>query len=223
MGHLTGPAPQGHLTGILTGMRAESRLLRGLGLVACAGAEPEAAARALVAAGATRLMSFGLAGGLDPTLAPGTLVLATAIIDGDTVWPTDGPWRRVARGSGITPGMVAAPLLAVSTPLLGRAAKADAAAATGAVAVDLESGAVARIAAQAGLPLLALRAIADPARQNVPAACARCLDGQGRLRPGAALAALLSHPVETLRLAAQARAALAALRAAIRQAPAAFE
>lgn len=208
----------GHLVGIITGMRAEARLLRGLPLVACAGAEPEAAARALVAAGATRLLSFGLAGGLDPALAPGRVILATTIIDGGERWPTDGAWRRAARG----PGRGGAPLLASGRPLAGRADKAAAFAATGAAAVDMESGAVARVAAQAGLPFLAARAVADPAWQSLPPQALACIDGQGRLRLRAALWALLRHPAETARLALQAQAGMAALRQLIGQAPVLF-
>lgn len=203
----------GDLTGIITGMRAEAALLRAMPLVACAGAEPEVAARALLAAGATRLLSFGLAGGLDPALAPGTLVLATAIIDGDSRYPTDGAWADTLA----LPGAVRAALLGETKPLATPAAKAAAFVASGAVAVDMESGAVARVAASAGVPVLALRAIADPAGRAVPGAALRIIDGQGRIRLRAALAAMLLHPFAMTELALQAQAGMKALRAAIRQ------
>lgn len=199
----------GNLTGIVTGLRAEAKLLRGLPLVACAGAEPETAARALLAAGATRLVSFGLAGGLDPALAPGTLVLATQVITDGQSWPTDAAW------ADSFPQALRAPLLGVTAPLTTGAAKATAFARTGAVAVDMESGAVARVAAVVGVPLLVLRAVADPARQVVPTAALRCMDDQGRLRPRAALAALLLHPWAMGKLAFQAQAGMAALRSVI--------
>lgn len=203
----------GDLTGIVTGLRAEAALLRAMPLVACAGAEPEVAARALLAAGATRLMSFGLAGGLDPALAPGTLVLASAIIDGGTRHPTENAWAE----SLALPAAVRAPLLGETKPLATPAAKAAAFAASGAAAVDLESGAVARVAAAAGVPVLALRAIADPAGRMVPTAALRSVDGQGRIRIRAALAALLLHPFAMIELAIEARAGMAALRAVTRQ------
>jgi hypothetical protein len=164
----------------------------------------------MVAAGATRLLSFGLAGGLDPTLAPGTLVLASDVIC-DGVWlPTDARWR----GSFAATDWVQGPLLAADAPLLDRHAKLAAFAATGAVAVDMESGAVARVAAQAGLPFVAVRAVADPAWRSVPERLVRAVDGQGRIRPLAAVLAAALHPLSALLLAADARAALAALRAA---------
>lgn len=208
----------GHLTGMVTGLRAEARLLRGRPLVACAGAEPEAAARVLIAAGASGLMSIGLAGGLAPTLKPGSVVLATEVICGDRRYPTDSVWHRLA----LRPGMVAAPLLTPAAPLLTCADKAAAHAASGAAAVDMESGAVARVAAAAGLPFLALRAIADPAGRAVPAAAMRVVDGQGGLRAGAALRALLRHPLAMLMLACETRRAMAALRMVITADPMLF-
>lgn len=200
----------GNLIGIVTGMRAEAAVLRGMPLVACAGAEPEIAARALLAAGATRLMSFGLAGGLDPVLKPGTLVLATEILDDGKRYATEAAWADALRLSDA----IRAPLLHSPKPLASRAAKAAAFAASGAAAVDMESGAVARVAASAGVPVLALRAIADPAARGVPPAVLRIVDGQGRIRMRTALAATLLHPWAMTELALQARAGMKALRRA---------
>ncbi len=61
---------------VVTGMSSEAALLAAADslLVRCEGPGPDAARRAAegaVAEGATALMSFGLAGGLDPALAPG--------------------------------------------------------------------------------------------------------------------------------------------------------
>lgn len=196
--------------GIVTGLHAEARVLRGLPLVACAGAEPEAAARALVAAGAKRLLSFGLAGGLDPALKPGTLVLATKVVAATEAWPTDDRWRRAC----LRPGMVEAALAGSDTAICARADKEVLHRASGAVAVDMESHAIARVAAAAGLPLLALRAIADPAGRALPQGVVRVIDGQGKISLAAALWALLTHPLAMALLARDARAGLAGLRSA---------
>lgn len=201
----------GDLTGIVVGLRAEARLLRGCPLVACAGAEPENAARALLAAGATRLLSFGLAGGLDPALAPGALVLASEIVTTGNRCPTDPAWAD----SIATPAMVRAPLLGSASPLLNPTTKAAAFRETGAVAVDLESGAVAAVAAAMGVPLLALRAVADPAGQTVPAAVLKVVNAQGQIRLRAAMVTLARHPWAMLTLAHQARTAMKALRSVV--------
>ena len=69
--------------GIVTGLPGEARAARGAAaLVLCADGSPERArshAEALTGAGVAGLVSFGVAGGLDPALPPGTVVVATGI------------------------------------------------------------------------------------------------------------------------------------------------
>ena len=64
---------------VVTGLEAEARIARRAGLDAlAAGGGPGAATRAaddLVRRGATALLSFGIAGGLDPALRTGTVVV----------------------------------------------------------------------------------------------------------------------------------------------------
>ncbi len=87
--------------------------------------------------------------------------------------------------------------------------------ATGAVALDMESYAVARIARDADIPFLAVRAIADPASRTVPEAAMRALGPDGRIHPLKALRALLASPAEIgdfALLARDCRAAFDALR-----------
>ena len=65
-------------------------------LVAVSGmgaAAATARANALVAAGADALVSFGLAGGLDPALAPGAILVPREVIaDDGAALPTDAAW-----------------------------------------------------------------------------------------------------------------------------------
>ena len=89
-------------TVIVVGLRAEALLARRLGVPVvigggtAAGAEA-AARRAVVAAGATALVSFGLAGGLDPGLRPGALVVPTAVLCGDRSFAADPALMAMAR------------------------------------------------------------------------------------------------------------------------------
>src|SRR5512135_2689308 len=92
-------------------MVAEARCLGTAGLpdalVYCSGASPiraAAGAAALIAQGATVLVSFGLAGGLDPALRPGDLMLADSVIlpDGGRI-ETDRTWRARLAGPAIGP------------------------------------------------------------------------------------------------------------------------
>ena len=53
----------------------------------------EKAACDFIDAGATALMSFGIAGGLSEVASAGTVVLADAVIYGQKVYNTDKAWR----------------------------------------------------------------------------------------------------------------------------------
>ena len=85
-------------------------------------------------------------------------------------------------------------LLAGDSIIATAADKRAAFARTGAAAVDLESGAVAVVAEQAGLPFAVLRAVCDPAGRNLPLAALVALDAAGRIRIGAVLRAVLARP-----------------------------
>ncbi len=175
------------------------------------------AARALVAEGSEALLSFGVAGGLDPALRPGTVVLSDRLVGPDrSVLGADAEWRdRLLlaghRGTTMTVGTLAG----TDRPLRKARDKASLFEATGAVALDLESFAVARIADDADIPFLAVRAIADPAWRAVPEAALLALGPDGRTHPLKALRALLARPAEVwdfALLARDGRAAFAALR-----------
>jgi len=187
------------MIGFVTGFGAEAALLRAVGgrVVMMAGGRPDRAlalARELAAAGATGLVSFGIAGGLDPELAPGALVI------GDSVWSeagrldADPAWA--ARLAAALPAARIAPIAAAAGEVATLAAKRALHQASGGVAVDLESWGVAQAAAEYGLPWAVLRAVADSARRPLPPAAAGGLDDQGRVRLGAVLLSLAKDPTQ---------------------------
>lgn len=200
-------------------------------LIGCAGPGPanaEAEARRLAAAGAAGLLSFGLAGGLDPKCAPGDIILAERVISSPAEAVATNPsWRdRIANEAhGMGCDVIIAPMAASDQPVVAVAAKQQLHARTGAVAVDLESHAVGMVAEAAGLPFVALRAIADPARRRIPSAALAGLAPSGGRRPLAVAAALSRRPWElpdVLRLALDSAAALAVLRRVAGAVPALF-
>jgi hypothetical protein len=100
-------------------------------------------------------------------------------------------------------------------------AKRELAQATGACAVDMESGAVAEAAVRAGLPFLAIRAISDPLDFSPPPVLLDAVrpDGSADLARLLPLLVRGSLAVSTLlRLAMGSRAACAALSAVVRYA-----
>jgi adenosylhomocysteine nucleosidase len=178
--------------GGITGLTAEAALLTATPLrVAIGGGTPAGAIRAaqsLLDQGATALISFGLAGGLNPTYRPGTLLIPRAIITGSARYPCD---PDLCHALGGTTGEV---VLGHDVIAATRAEKSALFAATGAAAIDLESGAVATCAAANGIKFAALRAIADPAWRDLPPLALNALDASGKIRWGFVLRELWRQP-----------------------------
>jgi len=166
-----------------------------------------AAAEVLAAQGVSALMSFGLAGGLDPALAPGRLVVPRRVISAGGVWLTDPALTQDCGGA------TAEALFAGETIAATATEKAALHAQTGAAAIDLESGEVAAAAARHGLPFVVVRAICDPAERNLPPAALAALNTAGVIGLGRVLASLLRAPRQLPLLLALARDAGAARRA----------
>ncbi len=146
-----------------------------------------------------RIVGFGLAGALIDSLVPGTLLTASRVVDelGAVLW--EGEPLAVA---GAVPAVVCAAARVVDDPAERRAMAAR----TGAVAVDMESGALAESGRLAGV----VRAVSDtPSRPVGFLACASKDDG--RVDWAVVLRSFLTEPLTAIRATAGARKALAAL------------
>jgi adenosylhomocysteine nucleosidase len=159
------------------------------------GPGPERAARSATAAletGARALVSWGLAGGLAREVAPGTVVVPRRVImqRGES-FRVDAAWHERLGGLATEFTIDAGDLLTVPNALDSPAAKAAAASAIGAVAVDMESAAIAAVAARSGVPFIALRVVVDAQRDALPAGAESWIDERGDRRPAAALGAIL--------------------------------
>jgi adenosylhomocysteine nucleosidase len=148
-------------------------------------------------------VSFGLAGGLAPGLAAGSILVPERVVDeAGVTWPVD---LKLAARFGTPRGS----LLAVPGIVADAAAKAALWRQTGAMAADIESGAV----ASAGLGFAVLRVVCDPAERNLPPAALTALDAAGRIQPSALLLSLVRHPGQIAGLIALGRDAASARRA----------
>src|SRR4051812_43391485 len=149
--------------GIVVGLAAEARIARRLDRSVAIGggmvAGAESAVRRLIDEGADALISLGLAGGLEPALRPGALIVPSAVIADDKRYPADPTLMQWLGGS--TSHLI----LGADAVVASAAEKRRLRERTSAAAVDLESGAVARAAAMHGLPFAVLRAICDPAER----------------------------------------------------------
>ena len=149
----------------------------------------DGAARA-VDSGAGLLVSWGLAGGLGPAVAPGTVLLPRRVLEpGAEPLPVDAVWHaRLCNLAGEL-ALEQGDLLTAPAVLESPAAKRAAAAATRAVAVDMESSAIAAVAARANVPFVALRVVVDGFDDTLPPGTARWIDARGHRRLTPALRA----------------------------------
>jgi adenosylhomocysteine nucleosidase len=176
----------------------------------------QSAARALVDAGVTALMTFGTAGGLDPALKAGCIVLPAELISpSGTRFVTCRSWReRIAAAVSSSQAVTEGNLLTSALALESVVAKAAAYRSSGAVAVDMESAAVAEVAAAARLPFIAVRVIVDTAADVLPRAVVAA-SRAGGVRMGRLIAGLLFAPGQIkplMRLSQRYRTALRSLR-----------
>ncbi|MFQ5937521.1 MAG: purine phosphorylase [Acidiferrobacterales bacterium] len=174
------------------------------------------AAESLLDAGSTALLSWGMAGGLDPSLLPGHLVLPETIVASDcTQYRVDADWH--ARVCRCLQGQVVASsgaLVESHTVVSDSAEKASLAQTFGAVAVDMESAAIAAAARRANIPFMAIRAVADPVGRPIPAGVVDGLDAYGRVRLHTLAWLILQRPstlADLLRLYRDNRTACATL------------
>ena len=197
----------------LVGLAFEARIAAGPGvLVACRGRETADLLRLALGAGCRSIISFGVRGGLEPDLLPGDCVVASAIIDYPAVRPTDPLWSR--KLADMIPDARHGPIMGVNAVVSDPADKRKLHAFTGAVAIDMESHLVARLADAHGLAFAAVRVIIDPAHRAVPPAALLAMAPGGSTDVSAMVREILARPSQVsllMRLAADAIAARAAL------------
>lgn len=165
------------LTGVIAALPGEARSARRLGragwriTLGGVGAEAtRAAVEALFDDGVERLLVWGTAGGLQQALRPGALIVAGDVLDSDGGrYPVSAEWQaRLLRGVPSGVPVTSGTLVTATAPLPDRQAKTALAQQTGAVAVDMETAAAARLATEHGVPFAVLRAIVDPLDQALP-------------------------------------------------------
>jgi len=154
------------------------------------------AASRLVEHGATALLSWGCAGALSATLEPGALLLpATILAEDGQIIHTHEQWRNNLKTRFTGTFTWHEDMLVESRRLVsGHADKQRLGSASGAIAVDMESAAIGRVAAQAGIPFMVIRAVADTADEGLPACVAQTLDHQGQLQIRRMLPVLMRQP-----------------------------
>jgi len=171
--------------------------------VSGAGSEKAAiAAQRLIDKGAEQLISWGCAGALAPHLKAGDLLIPSSILTQDN--------QRLSSQSVWSQQLISEleqGIQCYNNELLESASiisladeKAEQYQKTGALAVDMESAAVARVALKANIPFVALRSIADVADQDLPKAINYAMTAKGVISLPKILFYLCTHPAELIGL-----------------------
>src|SRR6202171_3747149 len=186
---------------IVTGLVQEARIAAGPGMtVICSSSDPQQLRALLTVFDPSTIrgvISFGVAGGLDPSLKSGDVVVATEVLAGDARWLAGLTLneeliarlglgrRRVVRGG----------LAGVEQVVAARAVKAALRSETGAAGVDMESHIAGGHAGEAGLSFAALRVISDPASRALPALAMAAIKPNGDIDLRKVLRGVARHPL----------------------------
>ena len=140
------------------------------------------------------IISFGVAGGLDSRLRTGDWVVASAIVQSQSARSTNATWsKNLIDAVG---GARYAPIVGVDAPVADPEQKRELHRTTGAVAADMESHVVAKLAAAHGLAFVALRVIVDPVERAIPRAALAGMGAGARADGAAVLRDLLARPAQ---------------------------
>ncbi len=229
-------APHGFRnTGFVCGLQNEARCLTAAGIeerIALSGARTARAAEVaqeLLSAGAESLVSIGLAGGLDPRLSPGSVIVADRILAWHQPLPTANSRRSTAQSPGneardtgapaqaddefaVDPEMLSQLLgvlgdkvwrgavVGVDQAVRSPAEKRGLFTQTTALACDMESHAVAAAARNAGVPFGVLRIVSDPSNRYIPEAALAGVTPAGGVSVGRVLGGVAVRPWEIVGL-----------------------
>jgi adenosylhomocysteine nucleosidase len=216
---VTWTLPQGQPVLVVTGMAAEARLAAGPGVTTVmAGGSParlRSLLRARVQPGCRAVISIGIAGGLDPSLVPGDVIVATGVTAADrrhTASPVVAH-RLAARLSDHPKRVIMAELAGVDSAVVSPGAKRALRSTTGALAVDMESHVAAAFAAQHGLPFAAVRVVCDPAHRALPELVANAVRPDGEVSYCDVARSLWQRPIQLFAMPRLARDAAEGFRA----------
>lgn len=221
---------------IICGMAFEAELLRRNNLHDVAdiiyGLDPEKLIHDIQNAienGASHLISFGTAAGIDPTLPSGAIVIASSIIT-DVQSPLQSTIQSTIPSKAqhwletdqvfaqslalLLRDALKKPMAGVDVPIDSVAQKHTLWETLGASAADMESHHIARIAEEHHLPFTVLRIVLDDANTALPPAAMVATKPDGSIAYTRLIASLLLHPMQIpamMRLGKQHSAAKASL------------
>ena len=154
----------------VTSLSLEARIALGPGVsVICNQASRLVASlEAAIERGASGIISFGIAGGLAPSLVAGDWVIGSGVRTGQERHPVDARWAR--RLIEALPGAIHAEIAGADSPIASSSDKRRLYDQLGAAAVDMESHIAGSIAAAHKIPFAVCRTVIDAADRDLPPA-----------------------------------------------------
>src|SRR6516164_9769556 len=202
----------------ISGLAVGAKIARAAGFSVLVGAGDRDRTATLVLKAAAQtdcLVSFGIAGGLEPGLEAGTVIVSGEVISEGHHWAVDSLYMQRLSDFAHSIGAIWGPVLATTSIIATRTEKKRAWATTRALAVDLESEIVARTATALGIPFIVLRSIADTARRDLPPASLIPLTANGNPDVLKVFSAVLRRPFQLTGMIGLARETALALSALI--------
>lgn len=198
-----GPSGAGPRVLAVCGLRREAEIAASDTVLAVPGggdaARLTARLRAIDAGGLCGVVSFGLAGALEPGLKVGTFLLPEEVVDEEgRVFAVDPEWRAAL--SARLPEAVGGRLAASATVVASAEAKRALRRRAGARSVDMESGTAALEAARRGLPFAVVRVVSDAAETALPSSAVAGMGPGGEVAVGRVILALARRPWELFAL-----------------------
>jgi len=147
------------------------------------------ASHRLISGGVSSLILLGMSGGIRSDLRTGDIIVADSVIDtagkgAFSCWKTDPSAVAFAHRILLETDLSCCrgAIATAGAPVIKAEAKKDLFAQTRALAVDMESAAVARAADEAGLSFFILRAVCDGPDTDLPAEITHCFDDEGNFQ-----------------------------------------
>lgn len=144
------------------------------------------------------LISWGVAGAINDSLKPGDLLIAESVIGREYKYVVSNEWlnRMKAYFMKMSSNPKIAPIASTEALCTSAKDKKYLSQKTGAVAVDMESAAIAAIAKAQNIDFLVIRSIADDANTSIPEAVIKHTDSLGRPKLFGFIISCLKKPVQ---------------------------
>jgi nucleoside phosphorylase len=141
----------------------------------------------------------GLAGALSPDVSVGSILVAQSMVrpgaqENDTSFLPDAEWTQRALAAGARPATFRTVERIAATAAQKKALRIECPETSGVLAVDMESGAWMRAAAETGTPGILVRVVSDSLEEEIPAFIAAARSDEGSVDRRRILLHALCHP-----------------------------